>query len=542
MATAKSTKQSNFSVEQESMFRRMIRKVRKGSSEDDLEVVGRTKPSQGGDTEHSLREAKECRGGLLGHLQDLQMRLQAQGAKYNKQETLILSEFARGLQAANTMIRQLEEIRERERTEAAINIKDLEAHLTDTRQQISQKDQEIQSLNDCVAVLEAEKKGERTKGQYKISELEKCLVHQAANIQRQISQKNLEIQSLNDCVAVLEAERKEEGTEAQYKISELGKRLVHQAANTQHQISQKDEEIQSLKDYVAVLETEKKRILQKDEEIQSLKARVAVLETERKGERTELQDKIEELENRLVHQAANTQHQISQKDEEIQSLKACVAVLETERKGERTEAQDKIKDLENRLVHQAANTQHQISQKDEEIQSLMARVAVLETEKKELNEARHSLIDPRPFIQELQKVKKINEERTEHQQKLIIKLQKQMEANKGFVKNLKEELTEQMEPHSEMLNNTPSPEDVNNVATIKRDQCEPKRLLIECTRSDTEQQRKADKNVPKQYEEAEKKREPDAPMLLLNGRPLDNDVQHDEAETKRETDTYRSCF
>ncbi|KAI8522207.1 hypothetical protein Bbelb_019610 [Branchiostoma belcheri] len=203
MATAKSTKQSNFSVEQESMFRRMIRKVRKGSSEDDLKVGSRTKEATS--TRCKMEKRRKC---------DSENNMTAPGREVER------------------MIRQLEEIRERERTEAAINIKDLEAHLVDTRQQISQKDQEIQSLNDCVAVLEAEKE--------------------------EISQRDEEIQSLKAWVAVLETEKKWERTEAQDKIEDLEKRLVHQAANTQHQISEKDEEIQSLKARVAALETERK--------------------------------------------------------------------------------------------------------------------------------------------------------------------------------------------------------------------------------------------------------------------------------------------
>ncbi|XP_066295560.1 uncharacterized protein [Branchiostoma lanceolatum] len=68
MATAKSGQQSkdNASVEKTSMFRRMVQKLKKGSTEDDLE------PTERVSTEPSLREAKECTGALSEDLQDPQ--------------------------------------------------------------------------------------------------------------------------------------------------------------------------------------------------------------------------------------------------------------------------------------------------------------------------------------------------------------------------------------------------------------------------------------------------------------------------------------
>ncbi|CAH1266354.1 Hypp3340 [Branchiostoma lanceolatum] len=65
MATAKSSQQSkdNASVEKTSMFRRMVQKLKKGSTEDDLEVgtKNKIKTSQRGSTEPSLRDGKKER-------------------------------------------------------------------------------------------------------------------------------------------------------------------------------------------------------------------------------------------------------------------------------------------------------------------------------------------------------------------------------------------------------------------------------------------------------------------------------------------------
>ncbi|XP_066295561.1 uncharacterized protein [Branchiostoma lanceolatum] len=74
MATAKSGQQSkdNASVEKTSMFRRMVQKLKKGSTEDDLEVGANIKPTERVSTEPSLREAKECTGALSEDLQDPQ--------------------------------------------------------------------------------------------------------------------------------------------------------------------------------------------------------------------------------------------------------------------------------------------------------------------------------------------------------------------------------------------------------------------------------------------------------------------------------------
>ncbi|XP_078678375.1 uncharacterized protein LOC144914425 isoform X2 [Branchiostoma floridae x Branchiostoma belcheri] len=117
MATTMSTKQSDsVSVEKESMFKRMIRKLKnKGSSEDSLDIGAMANPTDTGSTEPALQDLKDRTEALLENLQGLQSlfqqkhhytslmirRLQEQTTENHKQEDVILSEFVKWLEANN---------------------------------------------------------------------------------------------------------------------------------------------------------------------------------------------------------------------------------------------------------------------------------------------------------------------------------------------------------------------------------------------------------------------------------------------------------
>ncbi|XP_078678373.1 uncharacterized protein LOC144914425 isoform X1 [Branchiostoma floridae x Branchiostoma belcheri] len=124
MATTMSTKQSDsVSVEKESMFKRMIRKLKnKGSSEDSLDIGAMAncvpfliQPTDTGSTEPALQDLKDRTEALLENLQGLQSlfqqkhhytslmirRLQEQTTENHKQEDVILSEFVKWLEANN---------------------------------------------------------------------------------------------------------------------------------------------------------------------------------------------------------------------------------------------------------------------------------------------------------------------------------------------------------------------------------------------------------------------------------------------------------
>ncbi|XP_066297052.1 uncharacterized protein [Branchiostoma lanceolatum] len=264
----------------------------------------------------------------------------------------------------------------------------------------------------------------------------------------------------------------------------------------------------------------------------------------------------------------NTQHRISQKDEFIQELQAHVDVLESEKEGERTEAATKVRELEKRLVDQAANTRQRVSLKDEEIEQLKYRVEVLESEKKEFGEARlhvgtqtleqgnDALIDPRPILQDIQKMRKENEQKAARQQELIRKMREQMEASKGLIKTLKQDLTEQTGAHDHgkvkkdmtgtsakkeavvfempmlLLNGLPLalPDDEQHKPTDKKEAVAfevPTLLLngLPLALPDDEQHKPTDKKEAVAFE---------VPTLLLNGLPLalPDDEQHKPTDKK----------
>ncbi|KAI8504124.1 hypothetical protein Bbelb_181920 [Branchiostoma belcheri] len=213
-------------------------------------------------------------------------------------------------------------------------------------------------------------------------------------------------------------------------------------------------------------------------------------------------------------------NRVSLKDREVIELKARVADLQSEKTQESIEAAAKIRELEGRLVDQATNTRHRISQKDQEIESLTASVAKLEAEKKGFDEARSSmlsqtlqaknvLIDPRPILQEIQKIRKSNDERMAHQQEMVRKLRKQVEANKGFVKQLKQ---------GEVLKDTT---DTRNHKEANQKAAEvPQILLNGVPLLDAEEQEEA---VQKAAE---------VPQILINGVPLLDAEEQEEAVQK----------
>ncbi|XP_078679021.1 uncharacterized protein LOC144914740 [Branchiostoma floridae x Branchiostoma belcheri] len=204
MATTMSTKQSEDSVsaEKESMFKRVIRKLKnKGSSEDSLDVGAMANPTDTGSTEPALQDLKERTGALLENLQGLQRlfqqkhhytslmirRLKEQTTENHKQEDVILSEFVKWLEANNTIIQHLEKT---------------------LQDRVSLKDREVSELKARMADLQSKKTQKSTEAAAKIKELEVRLVDQAANTRHRISQKDQEIESLTARVAELEAEMK----------------------------------------------------------------------------------------------------------------------------------------------------------------------------------------------------------------------------------------------------------------------------------------------------------------------------------------------
>ncbi|XP_019633495.1 PREDICTED: myosin-10-like [Branchiostoma belcheri] len=230
----------------------------------------------------------------------------------------------------------------------------------------------------------------------------------------------------------------------------------------------------------------------------------------------------------IQHLEKTLQDRVSLKDREVSELKARMTDLQSEKTQESTEAAAKIRELEVRLVDQAANTRHRISQKDQEIESLTARVAELEAEKKGFDKARPNmlsqtlqaknvLIDPRPILQEIQKIRKSNDERMAHQQEMVRKLRKQVEANKGFVKQLKQDLTEQIEPHGKVLKDTL---DKNHKEAVQKAAEVPQILLNGVPLLDAKEQ------------EEEHQKVAEVPQILLNGVPLLDADEHEEAAQK----------
>ncbi|XP_066279523.1 uncharacterized protein [Branchiostoma lanceolatum] len=229
----------------------------------------------------------------------------------------------------------------------------------------------------------------------------------------------------------------------------------------------------------------------------------------------------------------NTQHRISQKDEFIQQLQARVDVLESEKEEGRTEAAAKIRELEKRLVDQAVNTRQRVSLKDEKICKLKSRVEVLESEKKGFHEARlhvhtqtqqgkNVLIDPRPILQDIQRMRKENEQKTAHQQELVRKMREQLEANKGVVKTLKQELTEQIGAHEHMHGKVKK--DTTGMSDKKESAASdvPLLLINSLPLQDDEKNKQADKETVA-FE---------VPTLLINGLPLQDDEKQKEADEK----------
>ncbi|XP_066294475.1 microtubule-associated protein futsch-like isoform X2 [Branchiostoma lanceolatum] len=234
---------------------------------------------------------------------------------------------------------------------------------------------------------------------------------------------------------------------------------------------------------------------------------------------------------------------------------------------ERTEADAKIRELEKRLVDQAAKTRQRVSLKDEEIEQLKSRVEVLESEKKGFGEARlhvgtqtqqgnDVLIDPRPIQQDIQKMRKENEQKAARQQELIRNMREQMEASKGLIKTLKQDLTGQIGAHEHgevkkdmtgtsakrehaalemptlLLNGLPLalPDDEQHKPTDKKDAVAfemPTLLLngLPLALPDDEQHKPTDKKEPIAFE---------VPTLLLNGLPLalPDDEQHKPTDKK----------
>ncbi|XP_019633479.1 PREDICTED: uncharacterized protein LOC109476903 [Branchiostoma belcheri] len=153
-------------------------------------------------------------------------------------------------------------------------------------------------------------------------------------------------------------------------------------------------------------------------------------------------------------------NRVSLKDQEVSELKARVADLQSEKTQESTEAAAKIKGLEERLVDQAANTRHRISQKEQEIASLKARVAKLEDEKKGCDEASPHMLsqtlqaenvlnDPRPIHQDIQKIKKGNDERMAHQQEMVAEAGSRKLWNQAEVPEKAENKVPDAEEHDE---------------------------------------------------------------------------------------------
>ncbi|XP_066288332.1 uncharacterized protein [Branchiostoma lanceolatum] len=232
----------------------------------------------------------------------------------------------------------------------------------------------------------------------------------------------------------------------------------------------------------------------------------------------------------------NPQHRISQKDEFIQELQAHVVVLESEKDGERTEAATKIRELEKRLADQAANTRQRVALKDEEIEQLKSRVEVLESEKKGFGEARlhvgiqtqqgnDVLIDPQPILQDIQKMRKENEQKAARQQELIRKMREQMEANKGLIKTLKQDLTGQIGAHD----HGKVKKDITGTSAKKEHAAfEMPTLLLNdlpLALPDDEQHKPTDKKEAVVFE---------VPTLPLNGLPLalPDDEQHKPTDKK----------
>ncbi|XP_066295039.1 uncharacterized protein [Branchiostoma lanceolatum] len=405
MATAKSGQQSNdnASVEKTSMFRRMVQKLKKGSTEDDLEVETKINPTERVSTEPSLREAKECTGALSEDLQDPQ--------KAGK----------------TSMFRRM-----------VIKLK---------------KESAEDDLDD------ASKPSQRGSSEPSLKEV--------------IEYSDSLLDELQDLQSLFRTK--------QHYTSIFVRRLQEQTEDNH------------------TLENEILRMIRKLEE--------------------------------------NTQHRISQKDEFIQQLQAHVAVLESEKEAERTEADAKIRELEKRLVDQAANTRQRVSLKDEEIEQLKSRVEVLESEKKGFGEARlhvgtqtleqgnDVLIDPRPILQDIQKMRKENEQKAARQQELIRKMREQMEASKGLIKTLKQDLTEKIGAHD----HGKVKKDMTGTSAKKEHAAfEMPTLLLNgllLALPDDEQHKPADKKESVAFE---------MPTLLLNGLPLalPDDEQHKPTDKK----------
>ncbi|XP_078597555.1 uncharacterized protein LOC144873778 isoform X4 [Branchiostoma floridae x Branchiostoma japonicum] len=268
----------------------------------------------------------------------------------------------------------------------------------------------------------------------------------------------------------------------------------------------------------------------------------------------------------------NTQNRLAQKDQTIWQLKARVTLLKSDKEWEKTEAESKISELEKRLTEQAASTRHRISLKDEEILALKARV--LEFEKKGFDEiktpvrsqtlqGKNVLIDPTSIMQDIQKIREENEKRTARQQEVIRKMRQQMEVNKGFVKQLKQDLTQQIGPqvNEKVLKDikvksseyNPSPQCANERAVEQVTNRSVSTLLVNgCPLLDDDQDNQAKKKEPAaapptlllndftlllddDQDNQEKKKKPAAapPTLLLNACPLLLDDDQDNQEKKK---------
>ncbi|KAI8504158.1 hypothetical protein Bbelb_182260 [Branchiostoma belcheri] len=123
-------------------------------------------------------------------------------------------------------------------------------------------------------------------------------------------------------------------------------------------------------------------------------------------------------------------------------------------------------------------------------------------------QAKNVLIDPRPILQEIQKIRKSNDERMAHQQEMVRKLRKQVEANKGFVKQLKQ---------GEVLKDTL---DKNHKEAVQKAAEVPQILLNAVPLLDAEEQ------------EEEHQKVAEVPQILLNGVPLLDAEEHEEAAQK----------
>ncbi|KAI8504056.1 hypothetical protein Bbelb_181240 [Branchiostoma belcheri] len=270
------------------------------------------------------------------------------------------------------------------------------------------------------------------------------------------------------------------------------------------------------------------RVSLKDQEVSELKARVADLQSEKTQEKAEAAANIRDLKKSLVDQAANTELR-TLKDQEVSELKARVADLQSEKTQESTEAAANIRELETRLVDQAANTQLRISEKDQEIEALKAHVAELEAEKKGSDEARPNMLsqtlqaknvlnDPRPILQDMQKIKKGNDERRAHQQEMVAEAGSRKFWNQAEVPEKAENKVPDAEEHDETDMNAVEVSQItlNGISLPLSDALMILAMGDPLPLTPAEQHNKANKTPS------------EVPQILLNGDPLT--LQHVEEQ------------